>query len=378
MRDGYHAMAEALSNRALNRATLSRQLLLERARISTLEAIEHLVGLQAQSPFSPYYGLWSRLRDFRASHLVDLLKERDVVRVVLMRGTVHMVTARDCRSLRRLVQSVMERDLRVNTEHGKALEGLDHKAFVQIAKQVLSGPPLGVKELGVRLQEQWPTRSPASLAYAARDLLCLVQTPPRAVWGRSGTPRLTTADAWLGPEATACAMTLSTLVLRYLSAFGPASVRDVQTWCGLTHLSEVVNRLGGQLRKFQSEDGAELYDTDDAPRPAADSPAPVRLVAPFDNLLLSHLDRARVMSKRVRTLLFSQKNGSIPGAVLVDGFVSGSWSLVEKRRKTVLTIKAFTRFSRSAQAELEHEVKRLLEQTAAPGATTDYQLVNGG
>jgi hypothetical protein len=378
MRDGYHAMAEALSNRALNRATLSRQLLLERARISTLEAIEHLVGLQAQSPFSPYYGLWSRLRDFRASHLVDLLKERDVVRVVLMRGTVHMVTARDCRSLRRLVQSVMERDLRVNTEHGKALEGLDHKAFVQIAKQVLSGPPLGVKELGVRLQEQWPTRSPASLAYAARDLLCLVQTPPRAVWGRSGMPRLTTADAWLGPEAAACTMTLSTLVLRYLSAFGPASIRDLQTWSGLTHLSEVVNRLGGQLRKFQSEDGAELYDTDDAPRPAADSPAPVRLVAPFDNLLLSHLDRARVMSKRVRTLLFSQKNGSIPGAVLVDGFVSGSWSLVEKRRKTVLTIKAFTRFSRSAQAELEHEVKRLLEQTAAPGASTDYQLVNGG
>ena len=327
-----------LSLRALSRATLARQLLLQRSPIGALAAIEHLVGMQAQAPFAPYYGLWSRLEDFTGEELSGLLTARKVVRIVLMRGTIHLVAAKDAHRLRPLVQPALDRMLRSNATHGKALAAVDVTAVIDAAERLLAGEQLTPGELGARLAEQWPHTPPGSLAEAARSLLPLVQVPPRALWQRSGQVRLTTATAWIG-KPRGKPLTIDELVMRYLAAFGPASATDVQTWSGLTRLSEVLERLN--LVRFKSEGGQTLYDLPDAPRPDHDTPAPVRLVAPFDNLLLSHADRTRVISDEHRKRLFAGKNGVFPGTVLVDGFVAGTWELVGKGEATSMRVQPY-------------------------------------
>jgi DNA glycosylase AlkZ-like len=214
-----------VSLRELNRATLARQLLLQRSPMSALDAIEHLVGVQAQAPFAPYYGLWSRLDGFTGEELSGLLTSRKAVRIVLMRGTIHLVTAKDCHRLRPLVQPALDRMLRTNTTHGRPLSAVDVTAVVDAAKRLLDAEALTPGEVCTRLAEQWPDTPPASLAEAARSLLPLVQVPPRALWQRSGQVRLTTATAWLG-KPRGKPMTIDELVLRFLAAFGPASYAD--------------------------------------------------------------------------------------------------------------------------------------------------------
>jgi hypothetical protein len=327
-----------LSLRALNRATLARQLLLRRSSMSALEAIEHLVGMQAQAPFAPYYGLWSRLDGFTAEELSGLLTSRKAVRIVLMRGTIHLVAAKDCHRLRSLVQPALERALRMNTTYRKHLDGVDLGVVAEDAMRILDAEPLTPGELGAQLAERWPRCPPGTLATAARSLLPLVQVPPRALWQRSGQVRLTTATTWLG-KPRGKALTVDDLVMRYLAAFGPASAADVQTWSGLTRLGEVLERL--TLKQLKTEGGQTLYDIPDAPRPDADMPAPVRLVAPFDNILLSHADRTRVISDEHRRRLFSGRNGVFPGTVLVDGFVAGTWELVGKGETTSMQVRPY-------------------------------------
>jgi hypothetical protein len=299
-----------LSVRALNRATLGRQLLLERSPMSALDAIGHLVGMQAQAPFAPYYGLWSRLDAFTGEELSGLLTERKVVRMVLMRGTIHLVTAEDCHRLRPLVQPMLERTL-ASAVHAKPLADVDVAAVVDAAKRLLDAEALTPTDVGARLAEQWPDTPPAALTEAARSMLPLVQVPPRALWQRSGQVRLTTATAWLG-RPRGKPLTIDQLVLRYLTAFGPAGVADVQTWSGLTRLGEVFERLSPRLATFKTERGQALYDLPDVPRPDSDTPAPVRLIAPFDNILLSHADRTRIVSDEHRKRLFSGRNGVFP------------------------------------------------------------------
>ena len=329
-----------LSRRELNRATLARQLLLQRSAMSALDAIEHLVGMQAQAPFAPYYGLWSRLESFTGAELSDLLTSRKAVRIVLMRGTIHLVTAKDCHRLRPLVQPVLDRMLRSNATHGKPLAAIDVDALVDAARRLLDAEALTPGEIGARLAERWPDTPPGSLAEAARSLLPLVQVPPRALWQRSGQVRLTTATAWLG-KRRGKALTLDELVTRYLAAFGPASAADVQTWSGLTRLGEVLERM--DVVRFKSEGGQTLYDLPEAPRPDPEVPAPVRLVAPFDNILLSHADRTRVISDEHRKRLFSGKNGVFPGTVLADGFVGGTWELIGKGEDTSMRVQPYGR-----------------------------------
>src|SRR5690606_2042269 len=212
-----------------------------------------------------------------------------------MRGTVHLVSARDCLPLRALVQPLFDRELRANTAFGRALRGVDLTAVAKAARAVVEERARPPRQVGAALAERWPDVPPAALAHAARGLLPLVQVPPRAVWGKSGQPLLTTAESWLGdPQRTE--LTVQGMVTRYLAAFGPASVRDVQTWSGLTGLGEVVDGMHPRLRVFAGEQGGELFDLPDAPRPDPDVPAPVRYVAEFDDLVLSHADRTRVIS----------------------------------------------------------------------------------
>lgn len=326
--------------------------------MSTLDAIEHLVGLQAQAPFAPYYGLWSRLDGFTGDKLSDLLTSRKAVRMVLMRGTIHLVTAKDCHRLRPLVQPVLDRMLRANSTHGKPLAAIDVDAVVDAAQRLLGAETLTPAEIGTRLAEQWPDTPPGSLAEAARSLLPLVQVPPRALWQRSGQVRLTTATAWLG-KPRGKQLTVDELVKRYLSAFGPASAADAQTWSGLTRLGEVLERLN--VVRFKTEGGQTLYDLPDAPRPDPDVQAPVRLVAPFDNILLSHADRTRVISDEHRKRLFAGKNGVFPGTLLVDGFVAGTWELVGKGEATGMRVQPYAKLKRGVVREIEIEGNRLLE-----------------
>jgi hypothetical protein len=355
---------EVLSLRAVNRATLARQLLIERDPRSAESAIEHLVGMQAQAPFPPYTGLWTRLAGFTPDLLADALLDRRVVRVVLMRGTVHLVTAADACFLRPLVQVIMDRDLRTNAQHARHLAEVDVAKVVAVAREVLEDDALSAKELGAALAQRWPDTPPAALAHAARGALTLVQVPPRAVWGRSGQTRYRTVEHWLGREVDV-APDPARLVLRYLAAFGPASVADVQTWSGLTRLREVVDPLRPQLRVFADENGRELLDLPDAPRPAADLPVPVRFLPEFDNLLLSHADRTRVLTEQFRKRLFGVKNGVFPGTFLVDGFVRGEWRITKQRKAATLTVTPWATVSSKDTTAIVREGRRLLEFAAA-------------
>jgi hypothetical protein len=355
--------AEVLSRDALNRALLDRQLLLRRAPLPegearagrVIETVEHLAGLQAQAPFPPYYGLWSRLDGFRPEDLAGLLLDRRVVRIALMRGTIHLVSARDCLLLRPLVQPVLDRAVAV---WGKQLEGVDPEALTAAARDLLEQRPLTFSELGAQLTQRWPGYPVNALAQTVRSALPLVQVPPRAVWGRAGQAAHTTAESWLGRSLDTGA-TLDQLVTRYLAAFGPATVRDIQAWSGLTRLGEVVNRLRPSLRTFRDEQGAELFDLADAPRPAPDTPAPVRLVAEFDNLILSHADRTRVISEPNRKRLYT-KNGIFPGTVFVDGFAAGIWQLDRSRAAAVLTVELFGPLARRDRDAVAGEGECLL------------------
>ncbi len=346
-----------LSRRALNRATLDRQLLLRRASLPLLDAVEHLVGLQAQTPHSWYHGLWCRLNDFDPDAFARLLVDRAVVRMALMRSTIHLVTAADCRWLRPLVQPVIERS--TAGAFGKRLVGIDADKLIAAGRELLEDRPMIFSELGRALAERWPDRDPAALAQAVRAWVPLVQVPPRGVWGRSGRPAHTTIESWLGAGVDP-APSVDRLVLRYLAAFGPASVRDAQTWSGLTKLAEVFTRL--DLVRFRDEDGRELFDLPDAPRPDPDTPAPPRFLYDFDNLLLSHDDRSRVLTAEAAALRYAVAN-VLPGMLLVDGFTVGEWKLTG----STLTIRPYTRLSKKDKAAVTAEAALLLEFAAAPG-----------
>jgi len=261
-----------------------------------------------------------------------------------MRGTIHLVSARDCLPLRQLVQPVIERGMR--GAFGKQLAGVDTGELAAAGRSLVETEPMSFARLGQALAARWPDRPPAALAQGVRTYVPLVQVPPRAVWGRAGQALHTSAEHWLGRRrpsgGAAYPAGLARLVTRYLGAFGPATVRDVQAWSGLTGLKEVLEQLRPSLVTFRDEQGAELFDLPTAPRPGEDTPAPARLVAEFDNLLLSHADRARVVSAEATRRLYTV-NGVIPGSVLIDGFVAGMWRLTRSRPEAVLTIEMFGR-----------------------------------
>lgn len=312
-----------LTRRALNRALLHRQLLLRRWKLAPAKAIERLVGLQAQATNPPYFALWTRLDGFSRDQLTGLLTDRRVVRLALMRSTLHLVTADDCLAVRPVLQPMLEQAY-TRSSHNRLTEGLDLDEVAKIARELIEAEPLTNADLGHALTERWPGRDVTALLQAVRTKLAVVQLPPRGVWGVGGQPTGTTASAWLGrPFAP---ISVDDLVLRYLAAFGPAGVQDAQTWSGLTRLREVFDRLRPQLRTFTDEAGVELFDVPSAGRPHPDTPAPVRFLPEFDNALLSHADRTRIIAPEHRPHVFTN-NGIIRGTVLVDGFVAATWKL---------------------------------------------------
>ena len=369
-RDGMAAVtADVLGQRALNRATLERQWLLHRQPAAVLGAVEHLVGLQAQEPHDPYHGLWSRLEGFQPDDLAQLLVDRAVVRIVALRGTLHLFSADDALTLRALCQPVLDKELARHPEFGPELRGVDLDAPLAFARQLLADQPRTGTEIRAAMAERFPDLHPGALAYACRNHLSFVQVPPRGLWGRSATVRSTTAEAWLG-RSLPSAPSIDDVVLRYFAAFGPATVADVATWSRLTGLREVVERLRPRLRPFRDEQGRQLFDLPDAPRPDPDTPAPPRFLPMYDNVLLSHADRGRFLPDGRGTGL-AAVTGVGRGAVLSGGLVSAVWR-IERDSKAAeagatLVVDQAIRLSKRATTAVAAEGRRLL-RFLVPGA----------
>ncbi len=331
--------AEILGPRALNRALLARQGLLERAEIPAAAMIERLAGMQAQVPENPYVALWSRLRDFDAHELSGLIAGREAVRAQLMRATIHLVTAQDMLLFAPVTLPVLVRTFK--SPWAAKLAGADMRAVVSAGLELLAERPRTRTELAALLAPRWPDADPAALAHAVTFHGLLVQVPPRGLWGGHGQATWAPADAWLGasPREDASA---DGLVLRYLAAFGPATVADIRTWSALTGLREVVARLRPRLRSFHDERGRELVDVPDGPLPDPGTPAPPRFLPEYDNVLLAHADRSRVLSGHGPGLPFPQ-GGRACGTLLADGFYRAFWQVVEDGAEATLTIDRFTR-----------------------------------
>ncbi|GAB3739969.1 winged helix DNA-binding domain-containing protein [Amycolatopsis oliviviridis] len=358
---------EILSPRALNRATLARQLLLERADLPAVTAIERLAGLQAQAPDSSYVGLWSRLRDFQVDELAKPLTAREVVRSTLMRGTVHLVTAGDALALWPAVKPVVERGFLGH--YSREVAGLDLAAIAEAGRTLLTGGHRTRAEIRTALADRWPDADPTTLAYAVNSLLPLAHVTPRGLWGRSGPVAFSLLDDWIGAPITD-GMPLDDLVLRYLAAFGPATVRDAQVWSGLTKLKEVFERLRPRLRVFTDIEGKELFDLPDAPRPDPETPAPPRFLPEYDNVLLSHADRVRVIPDGRRVPLPPGPGGR-KGTLLVDGEFLAIWAI----KGATLTIES--RKPLPDQDSITDEGLRLLE-FVMPGEAHEVRFGIGG
>jgi hypothetical protein len=354
-----------LTQRALNRALLARQLLLERRELPAIAALEHLVGLQAQAPLAPYVGLWSRLAGFEPAELSDAILERRAVRMSMMRATIHLVSADDALTLRPLIQPVLERGFR-GSPFGRAVAGRDMADVMAAGRELVDAAPRTSPEIGRILGERFPDVPTDSLAYVVAYLVPLVHVPPRGLWGRTGPVARTSLEAWLG-RPLASSPSVDELILRYLAAFGPATVQDMRAWSGLTGLAGTVDRLRPQLQTFRDERGRELFDLPDAPRPDPETPAPPRFLPEYDNVLIGHADRSRIIPAG-RAIPLLPGNGAAMGTILVDGMFAGTWRVAREPAGATLAIQPFEPITRSTRIGVEEEGHRLLSFRGDTGA----------
>jgi hypothetical protein len=351
-----------LDTRALNRATLARQLLLDHTDLPVLDAVAHLCGLQAQEPQEPYVGLWSRLRAFDPAGLSDLLTGRRVVRTHLMRRTVHLLTADDALAWRSRHDAMLRQ--RVLGTYRRELDGVDLDELAAAGRAVMAdGEPRSMTELARALAERWPAPGPRALGeMLIAALVPVAQLPPRGLWRTKAGVRNVPLSSWLGREIDPPTQDGSdpvgqALVRRYLAAFGPAASADLRAWCGLAGLPAAVAAVREELVTFRDERGRELLDLPDMPRPDPDTPAPVRFLPAFDNALLGYHDRGRIVDDVHRGL-------SVAGArvVLVDGRVAATWS-VEAGTVNVAPLRRFCSAERTAVAEQGRELASFLSDS---------------
>ncbi len=367
-------MTERMDRRRLNRATLARQLLLERSHRETPDAVEHLVGLQAQAPLAPYVALWSRLDGFDPDAAGAALQRRELVRTHAMRATVHLFSRRDALGIRALCMPMLAARYR-SSPIAALVPGVDLDAVRERTRSFATATALSRVELGRRLSDAFPGSPPEALAYTATYLEPMVQVPPRGVWGFRAPARWQTFRGFLGEDADH-PTPVAELVVRYLAAFGPATVPDIRTWSGLSGLREVVERLSPDLRVFRDDAGRELYDLDGSPRPDPDTPAPVRFLPEYDNLLLSHADRLRVIPDG-RPVPLPPGDGARTGTVLIDGDFRATWRVVRRRGgggAARLVVSPHVRLTPGSAGEVEVEGDRLLA-FLAPGSTDRQTIV---
>jgi hypothetical protein len=352
-------------------------MLLRPVKLSAAAAIERLVGMQAQAPNLPYVGLWARLQGFRHEELSELMRTRRAVRTSLMRNTIHLVTTEDARRLKPLFQPLHERGFLRGSPWGRDLKTMNPRALLDAGREIMDERPRTIAELARLLAPRFPDHDALSLAYGVRYMLPMVFATPRGIWQAGGPVSLTTVDAWLGSSA-ATAIAPEELVLRYVGAFGPASPADMRAWSGLA-LRPAFEMLRPRLVTFRDDHGIELFDLPKAPRPPAATAVPVRFLPDYDNILLAHADRTRIMAPGQHLGLFSS-NGIMKGSVLVDGFVRAGWKPIQEKPGTTLLITPFDEpIRRQDQAPVTEEGLRLLA-FLAPGEKhhVEFGEVKGG
>jgi hypothetical protein len=351
------ARRDVLDRRSLNRALLERQLLSRRRPVPPAAVIERLVGLQAQNPIDPYVALWSRIEGFRPERLATLIAERRAVRMPLLRGTIHLVTSDDAVTLRPVLQRALERAFFTGSPFGRRLAGRDVDEVTAAGRFLLEERPRTRADLRRLLGELWPGRDKEAMAMAVTYLLPVVQVPPRGLWGRSGQATWAPAEAWLARQLEGLGDVVP-VIERYLRAFGPASVADVQAWSGLTRLREVIEGIRPNLRMFADEHGRELFDVPGAPRPDPETPAPVRFLPVYDNAYLGHADRARIVDADDRRRTLAADVADAP--LLIDGFIRATWRLVRGDRAATIEVTPFRRLSGGEADDVSREGDRLL------------------
>ncbi|EGD54145.1 winged helix DNA-binding domain-containing protein [Gordonia neofelifaecis] len=326
-------MTESISLRQWNRTLLTRQHLTQRVDEDAIEVIDRCVGLQSQDPQAAFFGLASRIEDFDPAELDGLLENRDVVRIALQRGTVFLMDALDARWMRASLTPMMISGAR---HHARRLVGVSVPEVAAAGAEIVGGAqaPVTAAELRAALAERWPGEPAEAMAAVVRASTPLVQTPPRGLWRRSGGPAFVLLDEWIGAGEPAVTGddAVRELIRLYLRGFGPSTVAAVQTWSGLRGLRPVMEAMEAdwELYRLLGPGGEKLYDLEGL-RPADGSAAvPVRLVAPFDNVLFTAADRVRIADPEVYARTVTP-NGQSPGFVLVDGRLAGTWKIVDRR-----------------------------------------------
>ncbi len=365
-------MTDRISARELGRATLARQLLLDRSDLAPLDAIRRMAGLNGQDALEPYLMLWTRLAGFTPPDLTRLLEDRSVVRASMMRNTQHIVAADDYLAWRPALQPALDRSRR--GFFGRDTKGVDLDELAAAGRELLRDGMLPRPELGRRLGERWPEHDRTSLARSVQALLPVVHPPPSLTWDKRGgaTPFVLAPD-WIGrPLATGTDP--DAMLLRYLEAFGPAGVKDMQAWSGLTRLREVAERMAPALRTFTGPEGVELYDLPDAPRPDPGTPAPVRLLPLVDNLLVAHADRTRVLADEHRGRVCV--GAVVEATVLVDGVVAGIWRFVRERGlATRVQVERFVPFCAATRDGVAREALSVLGFVDGPDDAHDVEFI---
>ncbi|HEX9984933.1 MAG TPA: winged helix DNA-binding domain-containing protein [Thermoanaerobaculia bacterium] len=360
----------SLTVRALSRATLARQLLLERSNMTAVAAVEQLGGMQAQLARPPYLGLWSRLENFDREQLTQAATKGQLVRATMMRGTLHLVSAKEYLKQRPALQPVFDRA--IESIVAKDSGNIDQDRLLADARAFLDRTPATFDALRKHLAVLHPDWNDRAMGFIVRMKLPLLQVPSADMpWGWHGTAAFAVAETHLGKKLAASASPAA-LALRFFGAFGPASVTDFQTWSGFTGGREIVEPLRPRLEVFRDEKGRELFDLPDAPRPAEDTPAPVRFLPEYDNLLLAHADRSRIIADQYRPRITPSKNLRVLPTFLVDGFVAGVWEVEVKKKTATLTLEPFGKLSKAAKAEIEREGERVAA-FVEPGAKPDVR-----
>ncbi|QOY90945.1 winged helix DNA-binding domain-containing protein [Paludibaculum fermentans] len=346
-----------LTKRELNRALLERQMLLRRERTPVLEVIQRLIAMQAQQPRPPFIGLWTRIDGFTAPELAALLRDRQVVRVTHLRGTLHLLTTTDYLALRGAMQPVLSAGMHSILKQRGAV--LDIEAVVQAAESHFGKRPQTFEDLRTTLMEQFPGVDERAMGYAVRMQLPLCMVPDDSPFAYGADPIFTPATHWLGqpvPDAGG----LDGLLLRYLAAFGPASVNDAQCWSGLGKLKPAFEALRPKLDVYKDENGKELFDVPGAPLPQEDTPAPVRFLPGFDNAILAHQDRSRIIADEHRSLV-TTKNLQVLPTVLADGFVAATWDVTLRKTVVTVTVKPFSPLTAKVKKAVEAEAAGLVK-----------------
>jgi hypothetical protein len=363
-----------LTLRQLNRATLARQLLLERDTMSVPEALERLAGMQAQLPMPPYVGLWTRLRDFERDHLAALIEERKVVRATMMRATLHLVTTEDYLRLRGAIQPVL--DSAQESIAQRRDDSIDFDKVLAEGRRLLKAKPRTFAEITAHFADTMSNADPGAVRYTIRTKLPLVQVPTTTGWRYPGTPQFTLAEDYLGEKISIAATDddFRLLVKRYLAAFGPATSTDMQTWSGLGGMKEVFESLRDELVTYRDEKKREVFDLPDIALPYENTPAPPRFLPEFDNLLLSHKDRTRVVADAYRKQVY------LPGlrvaaTILVDGVVQGAWKVAKSKGTATLNITSFEKWSKAVRDELTDEGERLIRFIEPDAKSHDVQFM---